>query len=50
MGKRMSLEYRRRWREILSVLGSIPDEGHEWDADPVEWVRRQRSGNLRRSG
>ena len=44
------LEDERRWDDIESALGSVPDTGHEWDDDPAMWVRRQRRGDLRRSG
>ena len=44
------LEDERRWDDIESALGSVPDTGHEWDDDPAMWVRRQRQGDLRRSG
>lgn len=44
------LEDERRWNEIESVMGGLPDTGHEWDDDPGEWVRRQRRGDARRSG
>ena len=44
------LEDERRWNEVGSALGSLPDTGHEWDDDPGEWVRRQRHGDARRSG
>jgi len=37
-----ALDDERRWELIESSLGSIPDEGHEWDADPGAWVRAQR--------
>lgn len=47
---RGALDDERRWQQILSSLDSIPDEGHEWDADPAAWVRRQRSADPRRSG
>lgn len=30
--------------------GSISDEGHPWDADPADWVRRQRRADRRRAG
>jgi Arc/MetJ-type ribon-helix-helix transcriptional regulator len=39
---RRALDERRRWDEIESALGSIPDSGHEWDQDPAAWVRAQR--------
>ena len=44
------LEDERRWNEIESAMGGLPDIGHEWDDDPGEWVRRQRRGDARRSG
>ena len=44
------LEDERRWDDIESALGSLPDSGHEWDEDPAMWVRRQRHGDQRRSG
>ena len=44
------LEDERRWDDIETALGSLPDSGHEWDDDPAAWVRRQRRGDDRRSG
>ena len=44
------LEDERRWDDIESALGAVPDSGHEWDEDPAVWVRRQRQGDRRRSG
>ena len=44
------LEDERRWDDIESALGSVPDSGHEWDEDPAMWVRRQRRGDRRRLG
>ena len=44
------LEDERRWDDIESALGSVPDSGHEWDDDPAMWVRRQRQGDQRGSG
>ena len=41
------LEDERRWDDIESALGSVPDSGHEWDDDPAMWVRRQRQGGRR---
>jgi hypothetical protein len=40
----------QRWELIESGFGAIPDEGHEWDADPAEWVRHQRFQDERRVG
>lgn len=47
---RRGLEDERRWDDIESALGSVPDSGHEWDDNPAMWVRRQRRGDERRSG
>jgi Arc/MetJ family transcription regulator len=44
---RRGLDDERRWDDIEAALGAIPDEGHEWDDDPSEWVRRQRSDRRR---
>ena len=47
---RRGLEDERRWDDIESALGSVPDSGHDWDDDPAMWVRRQRRGDERHSG
>lgn len=47
---RVALDDATRWDEIESALGTVPDTGHDWDADPAAWVRGQRSGDARRSG
>ncbi|MDD9986171.1 MAG: hypothetical protein OXQ31_07875 [Spirochaetaceae bacterium] len=47
---RRTLDSERRWDDIEAALGAISDTGHEWDADPGEWVRRQRGGDSRRTG
>jgi len=39
---RRALDDERRWELIESAIGSIPAEGHDWDTEPAEWVRRQR--------
>lgn len=39
-----ALDQKLRLEDFRSAAGSILDEGHEWDADPGEWVRRQRFG------
>jgi hypothetical protein len=31
-------------------VGSIADDGHEWDTDPGRWVREQRRADERRVG
>lgn len=45
-----ALDDRTRWDLILAALGTIPDEGHEWDANPAAWVGSQRSDDPRRVG
>ncbi|HSM65488.1 MAG TPA: hypothetical protein VK860_08495 [Ilumatobacteraceae bacterium] len=47
---RRTLDDERRWDDIESSLGSLPDEGHQWDDDPADWVRRQRRSDSRRAG
>lgn len=39
-----------RWEHLDAAAGSISDDGHEWDSDPADWVRRQRRGDSRRGG
>ena len=45
-----ALDERQRWDEIIASLGSIADEGHDWDADPAAWVRDQRRSDAARVG
>jgi Arc/MetJ-type ribon-helix-helix transcriptional regulator len=47
---RAALEDERRWELIEAAAGTIPNEGHPWDADAAEWVRAQRRGDERRLG
>lgn len=47
---RRALEDERRWDDIEQALGAISDAGHDWDDDPVAWVRDQRAGDVRRVG
>jgi metal-responsive CopG/Arc/MetJ family transcriptional regulator len=47
---RQALDDERRWELIESAIGSISDTGHEWDADPAEWVRSQRRADPGRIG
>ena len=47
---RRAIDDERRWDLIESALGSIEDEGHEWDEDPAAWVRSQRRQDERRLG
>lgn len=47
---RAALDDARRWELIEAGLGSIPDEGHEWDADPARWVREERRSDATRVG
>lgn len=45
-----ALDDRRRWDEIAAALGTISDQGHDWDADPAAWVREQRRADPGRVG
>ena len=45
-----ALDDERRWDLIESSLGTIADQGHEWDLDPSSWVREQRRFDDRRVG
>jgi hypothetical protein len=45
-----ALDDDRRWELIESALGTIGDDGHEWDGDAAEWVRSQRRADPRRVG
>ncbi len=47
---RRALEDERRWDDVEAALGTVSDEGHDWDADPASWVRAQRRGDERRVG
>lgn len=47
---RRSLDDEHRWDDLEKSLGSLSDEGHEWDDDPADWVRRQRRSDDRRTG
>lgn len=47
---RRGLEDERRWDDIEAALGTLADEGHDWDDNPAEWVRAQRRGDARRAG
>jgi hypothetical protein len=47
---RRAIDDERRWDLIESALGSIEDEGHEWDEDPAAWVRSQRRLDRQRLG
>jgi predicted transcriptional regulator len=39
-----------RWSRLESAAGAIAAQGHEWDADPAGWVRKQRRADPRRVG
>lgn len=47
---RRRLDDERRWESLLSAAGAIPDEGHDWDADPAAWVAEQRRADAGRVG
>ena len=42
---RERLDFEERKAGIIASFGCIPDTGHEWDDDPVAWVRAQRSAD-----
>jgi hypothetical protein len=44
---RHQLDEDRRRRSLRAAMGSIEDGGHDWDDDPADWVRRQRSDDRR---
>lgn len=50
---RSALEDERRWEDIEAALGALDDgidDGHPWDDDAADWVRRQRGADSRRVG
>jgi Arc/MetJ-type ribon-helix-helix transcriptional regulator len=47
---RRALDDERRWEDIEAGLGALSDEGHDWDADPADWVRAQRRSDQTRVG
>ncbi|MGH2602463.1 MAG: hypothetical protein ACRDJ9_24145 [Dehalococcoidia bacterium] len=40
---RRALDELTRRDAVETALGSIDDAGHEWDDDPAQWVRDQRT-------
>jgi hypothetical protein len=47
---RQVLDDERRWELIESSLGSVEEEGHDWDEDSASWVREQRRADAARVG
>lgn len=47
---RSALDDLHRWELIESAIGGAAEGGHDWDADPAEWVRRQRRADPQRVG
>ena len=47
---RDAVDRRRRACRIRQSAGVVRDGGHEWDADPADWVQRQRAGDPERVG
>ena len=45
-----AIEQEQRWIELEAAAGSVVDGGHDWDADPAQWVRNQRQADHRRAG
>ena len=42
-----ALDDDRRWRDIEGSVGALADAQHEWDSDPADWVRAQRTDDSR---
>ncbi len=47
---RAALDDERRWDLVESAIGTIADDGHDWDADPAAWVQQQRGMDASRVG
>jgi hypothetical protein len=47
---RQALDDESRWSDIEASLGALADREHDWDADPEQWVRAQRSADASRLG
>jgi Arc/MetJ family transcription regulator len=47
---RAAVDSHKRWQLISRSAGTIADTGHDWDADPAEWVHGQRFGDTARVG
>ena len=47
---RHALDDETRWDDIEAGIGALGAEGHEWDADPAQWVHEQRLADERRAG
>jgi hypothetical protein len=47
---RGALDDERRWSDIEDAIGRLSETGHEWDADPGDWVRSQRGADTSRVG
>jgi metal-responsive CopG/Arc/MetJ family transcriptional regulator len=45
-----ALESEQRRELVESAIGTIGASGHDWDADPANWVRQQRRLDERRLG
>ncbi|HEV3094685.1 MAG TPA: hypothetical protein VGY30_09250 [Solirubrobacteraceae bacterium] len=47
---RKALDDERRWDDIEAGLGTLTDQGHQWDAEPARWVTDQRTADASRVG
>jgi len=47
---RRALDDDARWQAIQDAVGTVADDGHEWDPDPARWVAAQRGADLGRTG
>jgi metal-responsive CopG/Arc/MetJ family transcriptional regulator len=47
---RSALDDERRWTDIEGAIGRLANTEHDWDTDPVSWVRVQRRADSSRVG
>ncbi|MGH3907615.1 MAG: hypothetical protein ACRDTE_26070 [Pseudonocardiaceae bacterium] len=47
---RRAIDELDRAQALDAALGSLPDSGHDWDADPAAWVRAQRTNREQLAG
>jgi metal-responsive CopG/Arc/MetJ family transcriptional regulator len=47
---RRALEDEARWDDVEAGIAALADTGHEWDADPAQWVHDQRFADASRVG
>lgn len=47
---RHALDDEGRWDDIETGIAGLRAEGHDWDANPAQWVHEQRFADARRTG